>query len=272
MASAQSEKPGASLTGTSSTTEEEGQEAVKIESLELAPLDDAAATALRVSMPMLASVNYQERQQASEDIKAIGAKAFKPLRDAYISNDDLELRMRIEQIVEWAFHEHRVYSRKAFLGVSLNTYEPGMAPPGLPVDPADRVLYIRTVIEDTAAFRVGLREFDVVLTLNGEPLDGNNQPDAAKFNGSQALVNDFSRRIASNRPGDTISVEVARLVAGEVEIEVLDIELGFLPEHMRQRSNVAAINQAMVESRAAFAAWWDFHFIQAEAELLKKRE
>lgn len=235
---------------------------IPVEPLELVPSDEQVNRQLNAVLPMLGAVNYRSREEASAALKAIGVAAFPRLRDAYVATDDLEVRYRVRTLVEWLFHEQRVYSQKAFLGVQLSAHLPNTYPEDVPVDRTEHVLFLSRVIPNTAASLAGLTQSDIVLALNGRKPDANNQPDTHEVGIPRGLVNDFSRNIAGNKPGDTIDITYYR----DGVVETVPVELGMLPEDMRQNSNVAAIEKAMTESRDIFDRWWQVHFENASLD------
>ncbi|MGB0715875.1 MAG: hypothetical protein ACPGXK_08350 [Phycisphaerae bacterium] len=253
IAQAQTEKPTATTENSVETTQEEA-----LYPLEIIPMTEAAKQQLDAVIPMLGSVAYRSREEASAALKSIGVIGFPLLRDAYVATDDLEVRFRIEGLVEWMFHEHRVYSQKAFLGVQLSAYQPNNYPEDVPVERSEYVLYLSRVIDDTAAYMAGLTQYDIVLEIDGIKPDANNQPDTPDVGISRGLVNDFSRRIASYKPGEIVEITIYR----DGGVEVVPVELGILPEHMRKNSNVATIEKAMTESRTIFYDWWNTYFLK----------
>ncbi|MFQ5461864.1 MAG: hypothetical protein ACE5E5_04465 [Phycisphaerae bacterium] len=231
--------------------------AEKIAPLQLVPLDDALAKEVDELIPRLGSVEYLDRKEATERLIQIGAGALAKLRDAYLATDDLEVLLRIEQITESVYLEHHVYSRKAFLGISLTPYDPRrIEGPPLPIDtPA---VTLTNVIAGTAAANAGLQIGDVVIESDGLPLSDLRDPEDTKKGITQRfpVVTNFSRGIARHRPGDHLRLKIMR----GTELLDVDVVLGFLPESMRKRSNVAAINEALIPARQSYAAWWKRHF------------
>jgi len=231
--------------------------AEEIEPLQLVPLDEALGREVDELIPRLGSIEYLERIEATERLKEIGAGALAKLRDAYRATDDLEVLLRIEQITESVYLEHHVYSRKAFLGISLTPYDPSrIEGPPLPID--SPAVALTNVIAGTAAAKAGLQIGDVVIESEGLPLSDLPDPEDTKNGITQRfpVVTNFSRGIARHRPGDHLKIRIMR---GTDVLEV-DIELGFLPESMRKRNNVAAINAALIPARKSYAAWWNMHF------------
>lgn len=228
-----------------------------LEPLQLQPLIDKTAGDVDALIPQLASASYQDRKAARLRLLEIGPPAFTKLRDAYLINDDLEVRLLIEEIVHTSYLAYHVYSQKGFLGVQLREYrrrgaEDNRIPKGV-----DAVVLAR-IISGTAAERAGLQRDDVIVALEGKPLPVTPKEtfDPAVNNAGQ-VVDGVSRMIAARRPGDRLTFTLWR----GMEVHDIEIRLGRWSEDLRRQGNVVAINESLAVAHQRFGAWWQRHFL-----------
>jgi len=207
------------------------------------PVDERMAADIDRLIAQLGSPRYQERVAATDGLIEIGAPSFGKLRTAYHGTDDLEVRLRIERIVFTAYLDHHVYSRHAFLGISLQPYTP-RAGDTVELPPGTRGVAITNVIQDTAAERAGLQRKDVIIAADGQSL------------GRVAdIVTTFSQTIASRPPGAHMTLSVAR--GGEVHD--VDVTLGRCP---RERVQQTRIRDKYDAAAARFLTWWKEYFLK----------
>ena len=206
----------------------------------------------------LGSADFVSRQQAAKGLLEIGAPTFAKLRAAYHQADDLETRLRIEEIARSAYLNYHVLDNHGFLGISMGAYDPSaidvtrLTPeqraqnPRLP--PGRVGVFVSQVIPDTGAARAGIQRSDVLIGLNGKPITGN----------GLEIRNNFSSIIRDLRPGATVELEVVR------GAEVLKVEavLGRPPEDVARASNIIVVSALYKVGEQRFQKWWDQYFMQ----------
>jgi len=203
------------------------------------PLAEPVAAEAALLISQLGSPDYPQRERASERLQEIGASAFALLRTAYHETDDLEVRLRIERVVREAYLDHHVYRHNGFLGVSQDRI--GVTSDEDPRIPAGQMgIRVRQVLENTGAERAGLQSEDVIVALNGRPLEAGAHP--------------------SERFGDTIchlgphARVVLTLLRGQRRLEV-EATLGRRPlEHYGFGQGEAY--ESLVQASLAFEDWW----------------
>ena len=208
--------------------------------------DDAARVERLI--PQLGSNNYEERVTATEQLASFGLAALEPLRSAYLASDDLEVRLRIEEIVYGAYLMVNVYDQYGFLGISQR---------GIPATnlddkriPAGHVgIAIASITPGTGAEEAGLQEGDIIIALDGEPI---------KQNFRANLI--FGAMIRSHRPGVTVSLTILRRTPRRYQQLVLEATLGRCPEHLVRGGRIAEIPEQLLLAKQQFPAWWARHF------------
>jgi len=210
-------------------------------------VDERMASDVERMISQLGSPDYGEREAGTEGLIEIGTPAFTRLRKAYGEADDLEVRLRIERVVHTAFLDHEVYSRHAFLGISLGPYMP-RTEQAIEVPPGTVGVVITNVIPNTAALRAGLQKEDVIIEVDGRRLTGTG-PES---------VNTFSQGIAARRPGTHMLLVVMR-ADGRHEY---DITLGRCP---RERVQQTRIREKYEAAGKRFAEWWSKNFAPSSA-------
>jgi hypothetical protein len=218
----------------------------------------------------LASPDYTSREAAAKGLLEIGAPVFGKLRDAYHHTDDLETRLRIEEIARSAYLNYHVLDNHGFLGISMGAFDPAIAEenrrriaqqqaqqgrplqqqqPDVPTLPPGRVgVLVTQIIPDTGAARAGLERNDVLIGINGQPITGS----------GIEIRNNFSSIIRELRPGATVMLEVVR------SAEVLNIQavLGRPPEDVARASNIIVVSALYDVAQERFQKWWDQFFMQ----------
>lgn len=209
------------------------------------PVDERTAGEIDSLIRSLGAPASTERDAAVTRLVEIGVPTFSKLRDAYRQTDDLEVKLRIENVVLGAFFDYHVYDLHAFLGVSLRPYVPTNES-RLPIPDGVTGLLIAQVIKDTSAERFGLQKDDVIVGCDGEPLTGRGQEAQERF----------SRGIASRKPGSPMHLTIVR---AESTFDVT-ITLGRAPRDVAVRGRAQAINEAMEKAEERFFPWWEKHF------------
>ena len=215
------------------------------------PLDAATTAEIDTLIPQLGSPSYAAREAASVRLIEIGAPALAKLRWGYLATDDLEVRLRIETIVEEAYLSYHVYDRNGFLGIA----------PGLIVTPADDPRIAKgfvgvtatTVIVDTAAQRAGLREFDIIVALDDRPIPAGGS--------DREIQVEFGEAIRRRGPGTPLRLTILR---DEAVIHV-GTELGRRnKEHYWRFDPITqepdTPTRMLLFARQRFGPWWIKHF------------
>jgi len=212
------------------------------------PADEKTAAEIDQLVPKLNAPAYTERQSATDRLKEIGAPAFPKLRSTYLATDELEIRLRVEEIIRSAYMDHHVYSGHPFMGVQLGAVD--NRDPKIAVPPATPAVQIKKIFEDTAAKRAGLKEGDILTAQDGVPLRGTGND----------LVTTFSQGIARRTPGSRLVVTVLR-ENGPEDVEVI---LGRLPADTAQAGRFVGLPEKVERAKERFDPWWEFHFRESK--------
>lgn len=195
-------------------------------------------------IPLLGSPDYKQREAATSSLIDIGAPAFAKLRTAYEQTDDLEMRLRVEQVVRTAYLNRYVFDRNGFLGISLQPYEPKDAKgPRRPEIAAG--VKVTQVIPNTGAAKAGLRAEDVIVAMNGAPLSGTGRESTDRFSDS----------IRQNPPGTKVRLTVVR----EMSTLTLDAIIGRCPENTA-RAGTVRFAPLYHQVNERFETWWFKYF------------
>ncbi len=208
------------------------------------PVDGQLVAEIDALIARLGSPHYKEREAATLRLLEIGMAAFAQLSVAYQETDELEVRLRIERIVHEAYLNHHVYDRNGFLGIS-------QSPVPIEHDNDNRIqenhvgIEVQRVIENTAAQRAQLRQGDVIIALDKEPV-------AAA--GSQ-VITAFGESIRLRGPGARVILTLLR------EGRQLDVEvsLGTRPKEYYNTGQRVAYDM-LVQARQQFLILWARHF------------
>lgn len=209
------------------------------------PLNETLTAGIVAATAKLRSPLYADREAASRKLVEIGASAFRHLREAYRRTHDIEVRMRIEDIVQTAFYNYQVFDGNGFLGVTMQPYPN----PRLPKDslPEGRVgVYIANVLEDTAAARAGIVKEDIIVGIDGTPFEGT----------GNEVLDQLSAAIRSYRPGSSVELTLSRQ-GEEITIPVI---LGRCPETQARAGKVRGTSELYRKAEARFPSWWAENF------------
>lgn len=208
-------------------------------------LNDATAAEVGTLIAQLGAPKYELRESSTDRLIEIGPGAFGELLRAYRAADELEIRLRVERIVHDAYLDYHVYDRHGFLGVGLRVHVPGRDRAAqLPERVAG--LTVTNVTEKTGAEKAGIKVKDVIVALDGEPLES----------AVQETVSAFAESIRSRRPGTSIRLSIFR---GTEELTI-DAVLGRPPVSRLPQLRIIAIPELVQESNARFRSWWTRHF------------
>ncbi len=207
------------------------------------PVDEQLAGQISSTLALLGSPSFKEREAATTRLIEIGPKAFSRLRAAYGDSDELEVRLRIETLVREAYFRFHVYERNGFLGISQARI-PVMQDDDERIAPGNVGIKVRNVIRDTAAERAELKEGDVIIALDGEPLT---------MSGVQATVV-FGESIRVRRPGARLTLTILR---GRNDLEV-EVTLGSRPKAYYRSQGL--VSQMLHHFQRQFGVFWVKHF------------
>lgn len=211
------------------------------------PLEKTTATLVDEAMAALGSPRFEDRHRATRRLIDFGAPAFAKLRAKYAETDDLEIRSRIETIVQAAYLDYHVYSNFGFLGIRNSNFSPG--PDDFPQIPVGHSgIAIESVTVNSGAAHAGLMAQDVIIALDGAPIPGA---------GRKAFEN-FSAWIRERRPGATVSLTVMR------DKEQLELQATLTrPPPDRETAGGVGVNKLEEMTKAAkanFKVWWVRYF------------
>lgn len=144
----------------------------------------------------LGSPDYDERQQATEILKAKDKSFTDELSRVYRLERDHEIRLRLVEVAEYLFLKQALPAMGGFMGIQLNAVD-GSDVPGL--GEGRVVIRVERVLPDTAAERAKLKTGDFILGVDGEEVpvsSGNTRP--------------FIELIGSKPPGTAVEFQVLR--------------------------------------------------------------
>ncbi len=212
-------------------------------------IDDVEAAEVTALLAKLGSPKPGDREQAADRLVLIGAKAFPQLREAYARAEDLEVRLRIEEIVRDAFLSHHVYGKNAFLGIRQHPIP--IQPTDNPKIPPGNVgIRIDLVLSGTAAEAAGLQANDVIVAVDDAYVSGD-QPNP---------VQGFVETIRSRGPGAKMRLLVFR------KEEPIEIETTLRARPKNLYAGQGPVTQMLVEQERRFAGWWDRNFVAKSGE------
>lgn len=213
------------------------------------PLEPSEAANVDRLIVLLGSPDYKHREAATTALIDFGAPAFAKLRTAYEQSDDLEVRLRVEQVVRAAYLNRYVFDRNGFLGVQLASLEQTQAR-GRPQLNVENGVVIGRVLPDTAASRAGLQENDIVVALNGVPLTGKGMDGVTRFRDA----------IPGFLPGTKIRLDVLR---GNAKKE-FEVVIGRCPEDSARNGSVR-FSGLYHQVNERFETWW-FKYFRGETK------
>lgn len=223
------------------------------------PPDEALREEIDSLIRRLDYPGYAERKSVTQKLMEINAPALPQLRTVYLETDDLEVGLRIEQIVHNIYFDYHVFNRKGFLGIRMAVYIPE-SKPFVSVPEGRSAMRVRDVIDETGAKRAGLRKGDVIIAIDDVPLQGE----------GRLLTDSFGASISARRPGETMVLTIVR------RDKVLNIPaiLGRTPEELlrgQRRDRVVGTAEFYHEVRERFPSWWTTHF-RARVDPLRPTE
>lgn len=213
-----------------------------------ASLSSSEAAEVERLIPQLGSNDYKEREAATERLALIGRGALERLRLAYLSSDDLEVRLRIEEIVHSAYLMYHVYDRYGFLGISQRRM-PATSADDSRIHPGHVGIVIADITPKTGAEEAGLMKGDVIIALNGDPIK----------EGFNANAN-FGATIRRLGPSAKVTLTILRPVKRKTRQLDLEATLGRCPEDLVRKGRIGEIPEKLMLSKQRFFSWWAKHF------------
>lgn len=213
-----------------------------------ASLSSGEAAEVERLIPQLGSNDYEEREAATERLALIGRGALERLRSAYLSSDDLEVRLRIEEIVHTAYLMYRVYDRYGFLGISQRRM-PAISADDSRIRPGHVGIVIAEITPKTGAEEAGLTKGDVIIALNGDPIR----------EGFRANAN-FGATIRHLGPHTVVNLTILR--PGNRRARQMEVvaTLGRCPKRLVRDGRIGEIPEKLMLAKQQFPAWWAKHF------------
>jgi C-terminal processing protease CtpA/Prc len=206
-------------------------------------LDDVEAAEVTALLAKLGSPKPGDREQAADRLASLGAKAFPQLREAYARAEDLEVRLRIEEIVQDAYLSLHVYNKNAFLGIRQSQVP--IQPAGNSKIPQGNVgIRVEQVITGTAAEAAGLQAQDIIVAVDDEYISGNH-PNPVQW---------FVEAIRTRGPGTKMRLLVLR------KDDPFEIEATLRARPKNLYAGQGPVTQMLVEQERRFAGWWAKHF------------
>lgn len=144
----------------------------------------------------LTSANWQVREASTRSLIELGPSIYSELEAAFRSSRSAEQRRRIRHIVREIHYNSTVGPVLAFLGVQPEHVNGDSYPPR--VFPGSTGVHLRMVIAGSSAYRAGLVDGDVIVSINGSSAAGHDTAQA------------FTEWIGSQRPGSRCRLTVVR--------------------------------------------------------------
>lgn len=156
----------------------------------------------------LGSSDYQTRLEATRALAGLSLEAIDGLAAVYASSDDLEVQLRLREIVERRFMWDRLLGRHGFLGIGMEL-RMGTADLGVTLAPGAGAIEVTRVLSGSAAETVGIRVHDLIFELNGESI-----PLSLELKG-------FGQQISSAGAGGVVRLGILRGERGfDLEVQL----------------------------------------------------
>ncbi len=186
----------------------------------------------------LGSPDYDERQQATEILKAKKESFTDELSRLYRLEHDHEIRLRLVEVAEYLFLKQALPAMGGFMGIQLNAVD-GRDIPGL--GEGRVAVRVARVLPDTAAERAKLKIGDLILAVDGE--------EVPVFSGN---TRGFIELIGSKPPGTALEFQVLR----KDELFTTRMTLGVKPLTGLNRIYLSSEQrEALREAGTEFARW-----------------
>lgn len=215
------------------------------------PVDERLGSQIDKLIVDLTAPEYEKRVAAKEQLISIGASAYAKLKAAYRASDDLELRLNIEEVVKASFLSQLVFSKTGFLGMQQARTRPPTHADDPRIPEGGVGIVIGRVLPNTGAERAGLQANDIIIGLDGLPLEGD---------ATQAFAN-FSAKIRTTGPGGQLHLTILRPNDGVFDMTAT---LGPVPRSSYASTNGMREIVPVVSDR--FNVWWQRYFVGDETE------
>jgi len=216
------------------------------------PVDERLGNEIDRLIDALDAPEYDKRQAASEALVSIGASAYARLREAYRASDSLDFRLNVEEIVKASYLSQLVFSKTGFLGMQQDARR---GTPGHQDDPripeGTYGIVIGRIVPNTGAERADLQAGDIIIELDGMPLEGS----------GRQMFGKFSAQIRRTGPGGQLHLTILRPNDGVFEVTVT---LGPVPRSSYATTNGMREIVPIVSER--FDIWWKRYFVGDETE------
>jgi len=194
----------------------------------------------------LGAPSYRKREAAAEALAEAGPAAYAPMRLAFGADPNYETRRRIYEVARRVFYTQKLGPPPAFLGIQLMQ---GAAQIELrPLYPAaaedDYCVPVDAVINGTAADAAGLKQDDLIIARNGNPLKAPSADNPA-----------LTEWIGRQRPGTRCNLDVIR----KNKRITVTVTLGTRPYNI-QRSNDPADIERLRATFVEFREFWRSEF------------
>lgn len=163
----------------------------------------------------LGAVAFRTRRDAQERLLTLGKQSPERVLAVcvayYATREDVEVRARLEQIMQQLVDEHLFRRPRGFLGIHIQRTEV--------VDDQDRAIpgvAVMQLTEGSAAAAAGMLPADLITQIGKLTI------------GNATTIEDFVKYIQSRPAGETLDVKVLR----EGKPLALAVKLGVLPEEM----------------------------------------
>lgn len=163
----------------------------------LTPEASLAPDALGRLVAELGSSDYRTRLEATRTLAGLSPEMLDGLAGVYASSDDLEVQVRLREIVERRFMWDHLLRRHGFLGIQMWPRMRTMDV-GVPLAPGAGAIHVKLVLPGGAAETVGIRADDLILELNGEPIEFSLE------------LQGFRQRVSSTGAGGVIRLAILR--------------------------------------------------------------
>jgi hypothetical protein len=201
---------------------------------------DADERVVHVLIEQLGYSAFAVRQEAAEGLSRLGPSAFRLLSRTYRQREDYEIRLRIEEIVQQQFLWHCMLKHRGFLGIAYRSGVFGSSSDGGGGPFA--AVEVQDVQPGTPAAEAGLRRDDLIVTVDGRPLD----PDISTL--------EFNQSIQARGPGGELSLGLLR-DGQRVEVEVI-----LTARPLKHYLTDPVLLDELVIQLERFAIWWNTFF------------
>ncbi len=202
----------------------------------------------------LGSNNYQTRLEATRTLAGLSPEAVDGLAGVYASSDDLEVQLRLREIVERRFMWDHLLSHHGFLGIRMSPFLPTTGV-GVPLALGAGAIHVDFVLPGSAAETAGIRAKDLILELNGEPIV------------FSLDLQGFGQQVSSAGPGGVIRLGILR---NGQQLE-LDVSLKHRPrEHywsQPYRDRPRPYWDRLGAAARGFERYWRTHFLAPSSDV-----